>query len=144
MIVYYITFLDVLGACHWVLPYLTFFGGRGVWYSKQNVTKKKLELQLLTIQRVLFNNSMILKLQKKTSCRYTDFSLPITFHHLIKRNRTVVTRNGDQSSNLCKKKKWKPSYQDLNRHHWSVRCFCVFFFTFPLLTHPRKSMLNVL
>lgn len=27
MIVYYITFLDVLGACHWVLPYLTFFWG---------------------------------------------------------------------------------------------------------------------
>lgn len=25
MIVYYITFLDILGACHWVLPYLTFY-----------------------------------------------------------------------------------------------------------------------
>lgn len=26
MIVYYITFLDVLGACHWVLPIWHFFG----------------------------------------------------------------------------------------------------------------------
>lgn len=25
MIVYCVTFLDVLGACHWVLPYLTLY-----------------------------------------------------------------------------------------------------------------------
>lgn len=67
MIVYYITFLDVLGACHWVLPYLTFY----VLIFK---TEYK-EVRIAVIDNTkcfmwfcLINN-VIIKLQKKEKNR---------------------------------------------------------------------------
>lgn len=63
MIVYYITFLDVLGACHWVLPYLTFYVL--IFKTEYNEVRIAAIDNTKCFMWFCLINSVITKLQKK-------------------------------------------------------------------------------
>ena len=65
MIVYCITFLDVLGACHWVLPYLTLYEliFKGEYYKEVRIAATD-NTKGCVMWFCLINN-VTLKLEKK-------------------------------------------------------------------------------
>lgn len=89
MIVYYITFLDVLGACHWVLPYLTLYEliFKAEYYKEEvriaaTDSTKGFVVWFCLITMWYLNYR---KRKKQICCKYTDFSLPVTFYPLNKK-----------------------------------------------------------